>query len=881
MFLPLFYCVGVRRTRSWCSRGSGVSALCATFLLMVCACGMNAYGITITSESDRVSIEQDVEYLVEGERSSNVFELMQHSDTLWSPLQGEINFGYVPSVHWFRIPFENTDAEPLERLLEVAYPLLDNLSIYLFTGETLTYSFATGDALPFARRAIEHRNFIFPLTFAPEQSHTLFIRAQTAGALQLPLTLWNERDFYVSDTRETAVNFMYYGILLIMAAFNLTLFFLIRDKSFVSYVFFVTSILVTMASVDGYIYQFFLQDAPRLHEMLILMVVPLTIVSICVFTMQFLQLEKYGGFWHRGFIALVVVGVLAMIGAMVLPYAISTRISVTLILPVALFAMAAGLRFWRVGSQSARLFTVAWFAILVGVTAGVLNRLGFVEHTFFIDYGIQLGTTAQTLLFSLALAARFNSERDARMHAQQEYVEEIRKRRDVEMQLMHAASHHEITGLPNRVLLERSVREYVENGDDARDQLLLVLLHVCRFDDVNKTLGHRNADVLLRRIGERVNHIVSNEQTCLPLEKKHGEVTHVAHVEGVSFCFCMTGDDKDHMLMRVESLVDSMTTPIEFMGLSLELSFLVGSSFDDEVRDPQALLRQAFIAFDQSSHRVSNVAVYTAQMNPYSPKRLTLMTELRSAIEYDGLTLNFQPQINLLTNSVCGFEALLRWSHHEFGFVPPDEFIPMAEKTGLMKSLTHWVLCRAAEFCQQLEELSCDACVSVNISALNLREANFCRRVCDILDEYNVPRHRIVLEVTETAAMLDPESALHVLKALNEAGVRLSIDDFGTGHSSLSYIRQLPVQEIKIDRSFVGEMDAQAGDATIVKTTINMCHDLGFEVVAEGVENATIVDMLTGMGCDVIQGYHIARPMSRDDTMAWLRNSQWHVALQA
>lgn len=841
------------------------------FIFLIC---WNSVAEELSGARTQVVLDKNISYLI-GDAFLSVYEVNQTPEQEWVSFDGEINFGYTEEVHWFKFNLMNTSRSPLPRILEVSYPLLDHISVYLFSANQLTHSFSSGDALPFDHRPIDHRYFLFPLEFASEQEHVLYLRVQTSGALQVPLALWDERSFYVKDAKVNAVNFLYLGILLIMAAFNLMLFFLIRDSSFISYVFFVSCIAVLMASLFGYTYQYVLAEYPRFHEMLILLIVPLSQVSICVFTIRFLKLSLHSKFWCRLLMALIVIGMLSMIGALVLPYNLSTQISVVLMLPIAIAAMLAGVASWHTGSHSARLYTVAWVAILIGAACSVLNRLGLISSSFFVEYGIQLSTAAQTLLFSLALAARFNSERDARMKVQQEYVEEIHKRRNIETQLVYAASHHEITGMPNRLLFEKSIREHFDNNVKQGKYLLVVLLHVRRFDDVNKTLGHRNADVLLRRIGERINKVVSASTDCLALEVKNGDESLVAHIEGVSFCFCLVDTDKNDMLGEVEGMLRKMAEPVEFMGLALELNFLVGCSFDDDDVDPQTLLRQAFVAFDKADTRMSPIAVYEPTMNPYSPKRLTLMTELRSALEHDGLELYFQPQIHLSGKFVCGFEALLRWTHHEFGVVTPDEFIPMAEKTGLMKALTSWVIRRAAQFCKQLDELSCDAYVSINISALNLREPSFCRQVCEVIGEYGVDASRIILEVTETAAMIDPESALKVLHELNCADIRLSIDDFGTGHSSLSYIRKLPVQEIKIDRSFVGEMAKNSGDATIVRTTINMCHDLGFVIVAEGVENQETLDMLATMNCDIIQGYHIARPMNVSNVVSWMINTDW------
>lgn len=856
-------------------------SLRVTLAIVLCLYSALGFAAVLDPEADVQEITSGVHYFVEI-NPANIDQVHQATDITWEEIEGKINFGYNSDAHWFKLEISNLHSEKINRLLHISYPLLDHIGVYHFSDGEPKVSYGSGDALPFSHRPYEHRQFLFPLVFEQNSENTIYIRVKTSGALQVPLDLWDERAFFVEDSRDNILTAMYYGVLLIMAAFNLMLFFSMRDKPYLYYVYFVLSMFFMMSSLHGYSFQYVFPDSPTLFSLSILLSVPLTQIAICMFTIEFLRLPESSPTWYRIFLGFISINVLMLVGAMVFPYGISTRLSVVLTLPISICAMFVGVQFWKKGDRSARLFSIAWIAFLVGVACTVLNRLGVLPTSFFTEQGIPITTTIQTVIFSLALAARFNAEREGRLQAQQEYLEEIRKRREAETQLVYSASHHEITGLPNRLLFEKSIRPYIESPDQGCEAVGIFLLHVRRFDDVNKTLGHRNADVLLRRIGERINSVVCNHEGAIPLDKRDEGSIYVAHIEGVSFCFCIAKATRDDVLSQVDNLMKLMSAPVEFMGLSIELSFLVGSSFAKSTdSDPQTLLRQAFIAFDRADARASAIAVYEPQMNPYSPKRLTLMTELRSAIEYDGLELYFQPQIDLKRKRVSGFEALLRWNHHDFGFVPPDEFIPMAEKTGLMKPLTRWVMQQALQFSRRLKELNCDALISINISALNLREIGFCEQVIQELSEANVEPNRLVLEVTETAAMVDPVGAANVLNRLNAANVRLSIDDFGTGHSALAYIRKLPVHEIKIDRSFVMSMHENKGDATIVRTIINMCHDLGYDVVAEGVENQEIVEQLQGMKCDIIQGYHIARPMSAKDTIEWLQESNWDSVVSA
>jgi len=248
-----------------------------------------------------------------------------------------------------------------------------------------------------------------------------------------------------------------------------------------------------------------------------------------------------------------------------------------------------------------------------------------------------------------------------------------------------------------------------------------------------------------------------------------------------------------------------------------------------------------------------------------------LMGELQEAIEQNELRLHFQPQINVSTGRVVGAEALVRWSHPVYGNIPPMEFIPHAEQTGLIKPLTFWVLDHALYAAQKLfAENEPPLAMSINISAANLHEANLVKSIQMLLTKHQVEPACLKIEITETAMMLDPENALKVLTCLHDTGVKIAVDDYGTGQSSLNYIKKLPANEIKIDRSFITDMSQNTDDEVIVSTTINMCHNLGYSVVAEGIEDAQTLQKLKSLNCDVTQGYYHCVPLAFEEFEAWL-----------
>jgi len=287
--------------------------------------------------------------------------------------------------------------------------------------------------------------------------------------------------------------------------------------------------------------------------------------------------------------------------------------------------------------------------------------------------------------------------------------------------------------------------------------------------------------------------------------------------------------------------------------------------------DPAGLLKRADLAMYDAKSSTKGLRVYQPDLESDNPRRLTLVAELRTALNTGQIEVHVQPQAQTRTGEVGSVEALVRWRHPERGPVAPDEFIPVAERSGLIGPLTTRVLdlslAALADWRRQGEDLS----IAVNLSTRSLHDADLVEEVARLLRRYDVPAERLTLEVTESSVMADPARATALLNELRELGVRLSVDDFGTGYSSLSYLKRLPVQEVKIDRSFVAGLHDQGGDVAIVRAIVDLGRHLGLEVVAEGVEDQATWDQLATMGCDLVQGWHLGRPMPTGELVPWLR----------
>jgi len=427
-------------------------------------------------------------------------------------------------------------------------------------------------------------------------------------------------------------------------------------------------------------------------------------------------------------------------------------------------------------------------------------------------------------------------------------------------QNQHQALHDALTGLPNRTLLRDRTAQAIRQADRELTPAALLLLDLDRFKDVNDTLGHHHGDQLLTLVGERLRATLRDVDTVARLGGDEFAVLlpRIAAAEGAT--------------AAAEKLQAALEEPFLLDGLTLEVEASIGVvTYPDHGSDPDELLQRADIAMYAAKETHAGFVLFDPALDQHSPRRLTLLGELRHAIENQELVLHYQPKMDAHTGQILGVEALVRWQHPTHGLLPPDEFIPLAERTGLIAPLTHDVLDQALRQCQAWQRAGHELPVAVNISARRLLDLAFPDEVAGLLARWEVPARLLVVEITESTIMADPAHALEILGRLNQMGVQVSIDDFGTGYSSMAYLKTLPVHELKVDRSFVSHMTSNASDAVIVRSTVDLGRNLGLRVVAEGVEDPATWQQLDALGCDAIQGYHVSRPVPPDDLTTWLQ----------
>ena len=428
----------------------------------------------------------------------------------------------------------------------------------------------------------------------------------------------------------------------------------------------------------------------------------------------------------------------------------------------------------------------------------------------------------------------------------------LRVRKQME-EIEYRALYDGLTELPNRSLFRERIEETIAAPSSDGGTATVMLLDVDRFKDINEALGHDLGDLLLKELGKRLRVLVEPTET-------------LARLSGDEFGILLPDASADQARAVADRLHQALETPFALRGLPLEIAVSVGIAvYPDHGEDVETLLQHADVAmyFAKDSHL--RTAVYDAGQDTSDAARLALAGELRGAIETGQLLVFFQPKADLHSGRVVGAEALVRWQHPERGFIPPNEFIPIAERTGLIKPLSRYVLAAAVKQCAAWNAAGYDLRVSVNVTVPDLLDFDFPDRIEALIDEADVGPEQLELEITETTILADPVHVREVLTRLNEFGLRFAIDDFGTGYSSLAYLRRLPVHTIKIDRSFVMGMSEDASDATIVRSTIDLGRNLGLEVVAEGVETQEVWSELRALGCSVAQGYLVGRPVPADE----------------
>ena len=502
---------------------------------------------------------------------------------------------------------------------------------------------------------------------------------------------------------------------------------------------------------------------------------------------------------------------------------------------------------------------ILWFIALIGIIFTVVVILALDKLIFnpiaIISTALKLEAMGKK---SEDLPVVKTKETEDLLNAFNEMSRQVHAR---QTELEYRALHDSLTSLPNRTLLIDRVEQGIHTARRESHKFSLLILDLDDFKDVNDTLGHHAGDNLLIEVGSRISRSLRDVDT-------------VARIGGDEFSILLPNTDEDQAIVISQKILSSFRENIAIDDVDVSISASIGISiYPDHGDDVHTLLRYADIAMYVAKRNKLGFDVYNSEHDEHSISRLSMTRDFRDALENENLYLDFQPIFNMENNKIVAVEALSRWKHPQHGLVSPEEFILLAEQTGLINTLTYWVLDKAIEQASSWHKMGHKVCIAVNLSVFSFKDPEFIGELRTTLRKHAFPNERLKLEITESAMMDNPLHALEMLSEIHAMGIKLSIDDFGTGFSSMTYLKQLPVDELKIDKSFIIGLDSDTSNDAIVRSTIDLAHNLGLRVVAEGIETEIVNKLLTEYKCDMAQGYLLSRPISSEHLETLLKSN--------
>jgi len=416
--------------------------------------------------------------------------------------------------------------------------------------------------------------------------------------------------------------------------------------------------------------------------------------------------------------------------------------------------------------------------------------------------------------------------------------------------LEYQAFHDLLTNMPNRAHFNNRLQYELLNSERNNQHFVLLISDLNRFKEINDTLGHHIGDLIIQQTALRLQNTLRKNDT-------------VARLGGDEFGMLLPNTTLVEAEYAVKKIFSEFNKPFIVEGHNLDVGISIGMvEYPMHGNDINILMQRADVAMYNAKFNKTGSSVYELNEDKYTVTRLALMSDLKQAIGDGTLELFYQPVINLKTEEICGVEALIRWNHQSRGYIPPDEFVPLAEQTGLIQPLTNWVVEKAALQCKEWHSKNYNLSVSINVSISCLQDNKLAENLARIMSAHNLQGSNCIFDITEDVFLKDPVKANKVLAKLSDMGIEIAIDDFGIGYSSMSYLKKLPIKELKIDRSFVKNILLDDNDAVIVRAAIDLAHNLGLRVVAEGVENEDTLNILKMLGCDKAQGYYLGKPVT-------------------
>jgi len=773
--------------------------------------------------------------------------------TQWQSIKANtLNLGYTNATVWVMFELSNNQDTDLIRLLDFNYPLLDNISVYKVHGEGVEDILHTGDNYRFSNRQFAHPNFISTITLPAQSTQRYLAKIKTNSPVQTQAIVWDIDHFQKYYRDSNGMQFLYIGLILSVALLNLLIYLYLKESVYLTYAGYAASLGLLITSQSAVLFEYVYPESPEFHRWSQLILAAAAVMLTALFSFKFLKFEQTNRIRNL-FMGLFSLPLLVLIASPFSGYQSAIQMMVITGLIVVPSCFLIGL-FVAKKSADRNIFLLAWSFLILGACTFLLSKLGLLPFNAVTNNAIQIGSTLELLTFSIALARRIYMERESRLKAKQIVIDSNQQTAQLQASMLFTATHDAITELPNRNKFDTFLQSELNHNKHG----VLVVCHLERLEVIDKTLGRELSNLALKDFSIRLNKTLRATSMALPISAKNQ--FYAATLSASTHGFILAPDHRsiESTLYKLKLLIDH---PVEINGMELELNIQFAYiTYPEFGRNSDKLLRKVGVALDAAQDNPDHIIAYNRDIDPYNGRRLVLMGELKRAISESSLMLHYQPLVDTRTQKIIAAEALIRWPHKEYGLIMPDEFIQMAEQSGIIQALSLWVINTGLSSLNKWHKRHPQLSLSVNISAFNLQDDKFIEALHLILQDRTTLCQFLVLEITETQMMSDTKHALKNLWSLSELGVQIAIDDFGTGYSSLAYLKKLPANELKIDKAFILGLESDPQNQVLVKTAIHMAHDLGMKVVAEGVESEHTRVVLEELNCDICQGYHFGRP---------------------
>lgn len=786
------------------------------------------------------------------DRDKTFSQILQQQPSFTSAQIQDTPWDFEQHAYWLKLSIANKLPKSVRLISHFNNVMLDELDIFqVDQASQIVQQKHLGDHrldLPFVQRITPH----FDFEVASEATATVYVRIATTGISNTPIHIYQLPDFQQLVKKMHLLWGLFIGVLVIIGLYNLVLYFAVKDTVYLIYNAYILSCLSLFGVVLGSgFYIFPVQMQLILHHQIIAVNCSVAIF-VLLFLIYFLKINGEKPWQYRLSIGTVAITALVLFVSLWIPEYIMAKIFFILMPCIYLVCIALIISKIKSGLEWGKLYVYSWVPLLLGGAVQPLALTGVIRYSFLTHHAFMIGVLLEVVLMAMALADRMRFQKE---------------------QTIFNATHEISSGLPNLNQLESSINRLLLS----KTAFSVCLVDIENYHSLTPYLEHEELQKLERHVVVNLTPILESDSRVLVISTSRGETLKIAKAKEGSLAFIFESTDQETTTRILNELQKVLRKELKISGLVINLNTKIGVSVTQqnnlrELVSAGSLIQHALLAIEQNKETGELLYFYKDLKASSIKGQFDLARDLQMAIRENQLELYHQPQINLENGTIYGSEVLLRWNHPIHGFIPPGQFVQIAEDTGLMNELTRWVIHSALMQFQQLVENQYDQHkVSINISAQDVSSPEFLTYVQAKMAEFNILPNRLIFELTESVMVSDRAVLRGLMEAFSHLGISVSIDDYGTGYSSLIYISQLKFDELKIDKAFILDLDSSERNLTIVKTTIDMAQNLNLTVVGEGVESYEIEQKLVESGCNIAQGYYYSKPLPFSQYLTWLK----------